>query len=85
MAGGRIDIADGKPVLTLVYRWRERVISVSDLPAAGAPGWRGAVDGYHVERWADSERAYVAISDIDAPELSAFAEAFRGAERAPPR
>jgi len=43
--------------------------------------WRGTVEGYHVGRWTDTERAYVAVSDIDAPELAAFAEAFRRADR----
>jgi len=82
LAGGRIDIVDRAPVPTLVYRRREHFISVSELPSGrGARSWRGPVDGFHVERWADSERAYVAISDIDAPELSAFVEAFRAAQR----
>ncbi len=82
LAGGRIDIVDRVPVPTLVYRRREHFISVSELPAGrGAQAWRGSVDGFHVERWADSERAYVAVSDIDAPELSAFVAAFRAAQR----
>jgi anti-sigma factor RsiW len=69
-------------VPTLVYRRREHFISVSELPAGrGVQSWRGSVEGFHVERWADSERAYVAISDIDAPDLSAFVEAFRAAQR----
>jgi anti-sigma factor RsiW len=82
LAGGRIDIVDRVPVPTLVYRRREHIISVSELPVGhGASSWRGSVDGFHVERWADSERAYVAVSDIDAPDLSAFVETFRAAQR----
>jgi len=85
LAGGRIDIVDHAPVPTLVYRRREHFISVSELPLRDARSWRGAVEGYHVESWADSERAYVAISDIDAPELADFAEAFRRADRPGPQ
>ena len=82
LAGGRIDIVDRVPVPTLVYRRREHFISVSELPAGrGAQPWRGSVDGFHVERWVDSERAYVAISDLDASDLSGFVEAFRAAQR----
>jgi anti-sigma factor RsiW len=54
------------------------------LPAGGAATWRGAVAGYHIESWSDPERAYVAISDIDASELADFARAFRAAEPPPP-
>jgi len=39
----------------------------------------GTLDGFRLVRWADRERAYVAVSDIDAAELSAFAAAFRAA------
>ena len=81
LAGGRIDIVDRAPVPTLVYRRREHFISVSELPAGrGSQTWRGSVDGFHVERWADSERAYVAVSDLDAADLSAFVAAFRAAQ-----
>ena len=85
LAGGRIDIVDHAPVPTLVYRRREHFISVSELPLRDARSWRGAVEGYHVESWADAERAYVAVSDIDAPELADFAEAFRRADQPDPR
>ena len=85
LAGGRIDIVDHTPVPTLVYRRREHFISVSELPLRDARSWRGAVEGYHVESWADAERAYVAVSDIDASELADFAEAFRRADQPDPR
>jgi anti-sigma factor RsiW len=62
----------------------EHIISVSELQAGGAATWRGAVAGYHIESWSDPERAYVAISDIDASELADFARAFRAAEPPPP-
>ena len=77
LLGGRIDIVDGRPVPTLVYRRREHLIAVSELPLSAAEGGAAAFEGYHVERWRDRERAYVAVSDLDAGELSAFAAIFR--------
>jgi anti-sigma factor RsiW len=79
LLGGRIDIVDRRPVPTLVYRRREHLISVSELALSEAGGGATALDGYHVERWRDGERAYVAISDIDASELAAFVATFRRA------
>jgi hypothetical protein len=34
-------------------------------------------DGYHLARWTDGDLSYCAISDLNAAELRAFAEAFR--------
>ena len=76
LLGGRIDILDRRPIPTLVYRRREHLISVSELPLAQGGGAAASLDGYRVERWRDGERAYIAISDIDAAELAAFAAAF---------
>jgi len=77
LVGGRIDIVDRRPVPTLVYRRREHLISVSELPLSQASGGESALDGYHIVRWRDAERVYVAISDIDTAELSDFTALFR--------
>jgi len=79
LLGGRIDIVDRRPVPTLVYRGREHLISVSELPRSEDGGGETTLDGYHIERWRDRERSYVAISDIEAGELAAFVAAFRRA------
>ena len=79
MLGGRIDIVDRRPVPTLVYRRREHLISVSELALSEAESGETTLEGYHVERWRDRERAYVAISDIDSSELAAFVAIFRRA------
>ncbi len=80
LVGGRVDIVEKRAVPTLIYRRREHIIAVTELPLEvnGAPG-KMAVDGFHVERWRDAERAYVAISDIDASELDSFMRDFRAA------
>jgi anti-sigma factor RsiW len=83
LAGGRLAVVGATPVPTLVYQRREHWIALTELPlslSVGAPEAReGTLDGFHLFRWADRERAYVAVSDIDADELSAFAAAFRAA------
>ena len=85
LEGGRIAVVDRVPAPTLVYRKREHLIAVTELPATMA-GSRGAgaietVDGFHVARWSDANLSYVAVSDIDENELAAFAEAFRAAQK----
>jgi anti-sigma factor RsiW len=85
LEGGRIAVVDSVPAPTLVYRKREHLIAVTELPATMARS-RGAgaietVDGFHVARWSDANLSYVAVSDIDENELAAFAEAFRAAQK----
>jgi anti-sigma factor RsiW len=85
LEGGRIAVVDRVPAPTLVYRKREHLIALTELPAtmAGARG-SGAIetiDGFHVARWSDANLSYVAVSDIDEKELVAFAEAFRTAQK----
>jgi anti-sigma factor RsiW len=77
LAGGRIDLIDGRPAPTLVYRRREHFISVTELPLSQAGGDGATREGYHILRWRDGERAYVAISDIDSDELAGFVGYFR--------
>jgi anti-sigma factor RsiW len=83
LAGGRIAIVDRVPAPTVVYRRREHMIAVTELPL-GAAGMRGdgaieTMDGFHVARWSDANLSFVAVSDIDEKELAAFVEAFRRA------
>ena len=76
LAGGRIDIVGRTPVATLVYRRREHVIAVSELPRGGSEG-RETFEGFHVAKWTDAERSYIAVSDIDTGELESFISAFK--------
>ena len=85
LEGGRIAVVDRLPAPTLVYRKREHLIAVTELPATMG-GARGGgpietIDGFHVARWSDANLSYVAVSDIDEKDLGAFAEAFRAAQR----
>ena len=84
LAGGRVAVVGATPLPTLVYQRREHWIAVTELPLSLADGAtdarEGALSGFRVIRWADRERGYVAVSDIDADELWAFVAAFRTAE-----
>jgi anti-sigma factor RsiW len=82
LAGGRVEALDGRVVPTLVYRRREHRIEVTELPLAGKtsePVTRSGFEGYHVVRWSDGDRAYVAVSDLPATELADFVALFRAA------
>jgi anti-sigma factor RsiW len=80
LAGGRVDVVDGSPAPTLVYRRRQHVIS---LIAVAAPGRadtslsRETEAGYNMVRWTDRHVTYWAISDLNAKELEEFARLFR--------
>jgi anti-sigma factor RsiW len=86
LEGGRIAIVDRVPAPTLVYRKREHLIAVTELPttSGGARGGRAieTIDGFHVARWSDANMSYIAVSDIDEKDLAAFVEAFKQAKPA---
>jgi anti-sigma factor RsiW len=85
LEGGRIAIVDRVPAPTLVYRKREHLIAVTELPTtiAGARGGGAieTIDGFHVARWSDANLSFIAVSDIDEKDLAAFAEAFKQAAK----
>lgn len=81
LVGGRIDVVATSLTPTVVYSRRKHIISVfaireKDLasPAAGT-----SINGYNVVMWRRSGIAYFAVSDLNMPELRAFAEAFQAA------
>lgn len=82
LAGGRVEALDGRVVPTLVYRRREHRIEVTELPLTGSPRDKtkmSSLDGFHVARWSDSDRAYVAVTDMPESELAEFVTQFRAA------
>src|SRR5262249_30711637 len=81
LAGGRVDIINDRPVATLVYRHREHLVSVTELPRSATRGAssRDSVAGHPVVVWVDSVRSYVAVSDMSPPELDSFVAMFRRA------
>ncbi|MGO9428162.1 anti-sigma factor family protein [Rhodoblastus sp.] len=82
LAGGRVEAIDGKIVPTLVYRRREHRIDVTELALTGGGDERvrlSRLDGYHLAHWSDSDRAYVAVTDLPESELADFVALFRAA------
>ena len=80
LAGGRVEVIDGKVVPTLVYRRREHRIDVTELPLSGREDANvrlESLDGYHLARWSDADRAYVAVTDLPSAELTDFVTLFR--------
>jgi anti-sigma factor RsiW len=84
LAGGRIDVIGLTPVPSLVYRARLHVISLTALPSTdrqAAPP--RPINGYNIVEWTDGPLAYWAVSDLAAPELEKFAQAFRAGDAEP--
>ncbi len=85
LEGGRIAVVDRIPAPTLVYRKREHLIAVTELPLALAGARAGGgietIDGFHVAGWSDANLSYVAVSDMDEKTLADFVEAFRQAQK----
>jgi anti-sigma factor RsiW len=80
LVGGRIDVIGRTPVPTLVYRRRQHLISLSEVPAGRTLATsQGQIAGYNVVSWTDNGIAYWAVSDVAAADLDAFAKAFRAA------
>lgn len=84
LAGGRVEILNGKPVPVMVYRRRAHVISVVAVPrsgesSVGSPSHPEARDGYTVIRWQGRDFDYFAVSDIAESELSDFVAHWREA------
>jgi anti-sigma factor RsiW len=80
LAGGRVEVIDGKVVPTLVYRRREHRIDVTELALAGHGDGSlmlESFEGYHLARWSDADRAYVAVTDLPVAELADFVTLFR--------
>ena len=83
LAGGRVEILDGKAVPVLVYQRRAHVISVVAVPHTGehtaAPSRPETRDGYSVIRWRGRDFDYFAVSDVAESELSDFVARWRDA------
>ena len=76
LAGGRIDVIDLKPLPVLVFRRDGHLISVTQ---GVGPVEARALAGYNVTGWQIGPVLYVAVSDIQAAELAAFAALFQQA------
>lgn len=84
LAGGRVDVVDGKPVPAIVYKRRQHVISLIAVPHPGStdggePLTHATRDGYFLLGWPGRDFHYTAVSDLAEPELEEFAARWRSA------
>jgi len=78
LVGGRLDYIGGRPVAALVYRKDKHPIDLFVWPGQGnaAPETSGR-DGYAVVGWSGEGMVFRAVSDLNGPELAAFAALWR--------
>ncbi|MBS0249936.1 MAG: anti-sigma factor [Proteobacteria bacterium] len=84
LAGGRVEVLEGKPVPVLVYRRRAHVISVVAVPHTGIeattePSLVTTKDGYSVIQWHGRDFNYTVVSDLAENELNEFVKRWREA------
>ncbi len=84
LAGGRIDVIDGRRVPVMLYRHRAHLISVIAVPQPGshdngAPATQQSRDGYSVQTWLATDFALTAVGDISPSDLSDFVAKLRAA------
>jgi anti-sigma factor RsiW len=81
LTGGRLDYFHGREVAALVYQRRLHVINLFIWPSESgrniAPE-NFTKDGYNVSHWDHDGFVFWAVSDVNAEDLSAFAELQRG-------
>ena len=79
LAGGRLDVIEGKTVAALVYKRRLHSINLFVRPARGL-SWPAATamrrESYSLAHWTMGGLDYWAVSDIDPADLDAFRRAF---------
>jgi len=84
LEGGRVEIINGKPAPTLVYRLNKHLISLLAMPTPGgaddgaAPA-RQTQDGYTVLTWRGQDFTYAAVSDAATADLENFQSRWRKA------
>lgn len=85
LIGGRVDIVDFMPAASLVYRYNQHLITVTQIPSSAtlAATAAPATDrGFLVRTWRDGALAYWVVSDVNAAEMDAFVRLFRAAAAA---
>jgi anti-sigma factor RsiW len=84
LLGGRLDYLDDRPVAALVYRHRRHMIDLFVWPeqkaGGGVPMQSLSKHGYNVLHWTAAGMEFWAISDLNAADMKAFAEAYASAK-----
>ena len=76
LVGARIDYLDRQPVAALVYRYRDHMIDVLVRPPSrnASPAALRMVRGFNVVHATGSGMDWLAVSDLNAAELSSFVQ-----------
>ena len=82
LVGGRVDVVNGHPVPTTVYKRREHLISLTAVPKPGSKddgsaATRATRDGYSLLVWPGRDFSYSVVSDVAPSELDEFAARWR--------
>ena len=82
LAGGRLDYVDGHRAAAIVYHRDKHIINlfafVSD-ERANSPPRQEKRDGFNIVEWRMGGLSYVAVSDVEASQLLAFARLVQAA------
>jgi anti-sigma factor RsiW len=86
LVGGRVDVVDGHPVPTIVYKRHAHLISLTAVPKPGSKDYGGAPthatrDGYTLLGWPGRDFTYSAVSDVAPSELEEFVSRFRAVSK----
>lgn len=81
LAGGRLDRLGNHAAAALVFRHGKHVLNLFVWPGKPEGRTASSEDGFHTLAWADGDFAFLAVSDIPAPELEQFKAAYQAAER----
>ncbi|NLR99702.1 anti-sigma factor [Rhizobium sp. P38BS-XIX] len=76
LVGGRVDYLDGRVVAALVYRRHGHVINLFIWPGTSGTHGNAEKDGYNFVEWRADGLVFWAVSDVAAPDLSAFRDDF---------
>jgi anti-sigma factor RsiW len=78
LEGGRLDYLGGRTVAALIFARREHKINLFVLPMKTDEAMRDLRRaGFNLISWTSASLRYVAISDLNEPELRAFSIEFR--------
>ncbi len=80
LVGGRLDYIDDRPVAVLVYRKQKHLINLFVWKSAGAADAAPRAETrqtFHLVHWAAGGLTFWAVSDLNLPDLEAFARLVR--------
>ena len=76
LKAGRLDYVAHRPAAVLVYGKDRHVIDLFVVKGTGATG-PGSQDGYNTIGWTEGDLSFLAVSDVNAADLEAFAREWR--------